>query len=240
MKWKNLLIGGAFIGVFTLGAMFAPIGKPTATTTNDQVDAKNLAVVQTADEKATTEGEFTCPITGEQMGSGNGMMGSRAGMGMSFAGSNQEVIADALGMTVDELQGARSEGKSVADLAEANGVKVETLVAKMVESRKADLEALVKDGKMTQEQMDTMLKNMESMMKNAIERDTVGPMNGGQNGMMNGGKGGMMNDGKNGPMNGGKGAMMNGGNHCQENGGPMGMGQGGKGNAGAGNQQINL
>jgi hypothetical protein len=215
MKWKNLLIGGAFIGVFSLGAMFAPIGKPTATTTNDGVTAKNLAVVQTADEKDTTEGEFTCPMTGEPMGSAGGMMGSRAGMGMFFAGSNQEVIADALGMTVAELKAARSEGKSVADLAEAKGVKVETIVAKMVESRKADLEKLVKDGKMTQEQMDTMLKNMESMMKNAVESDGFGPMNGGKNGMMNGG------------------------NHCNGNGGPMGIGQGGKGNTGASNQQFN-
>lgn len=232
MKWKNILLGSAFVGVFSLGAMFAPIGEPTATTTNDLGNGKNLSAVQTANEKDApkTEADFTCPMTGEPMGSGAGM-GTRGMMGKNFAGAMPEVIAEELGMTVDELQAARNEGKSVADLAEAKGVKVDALVAKMVESRKADLEQLVKDGKMTQEQMDTMLKNMESMMENAIERDTVGPVNGGKNGMMNGG---------NGPMNGSKGGMMNGGKNCSENGGPLGMGQGGKGNAGAGNQQVNL
>lgn len=176
MKWKNVLLGGTFLGVLTLGAMFSPIGKPTATT-SDQVSAENLSVVQTATENQTPqkgEDSYSCPMTGAPMGNGARMDGY-------FAGSMPKVIADALGMSVDELQAARSEGKSVADLAKEKGVKVDDLLDKMITSRKADLNQLVKDGKMTQEQLDAMLKNMKVMMKTAIERNTIGPMNGSGN-----------------------------------------------------------
>ncbi|MGJ7919043.1 DUF2680 domain-containing protein [Neobacillus sp. LXY-4] len=185
MNWKNLLIGGAFVGVFTLGAMFAPVGEPTATT-NDVNSAGKVSVTKVADEKDTSQtetGDVNCPMTGAPMGKG-------AGMGHYFAGTMPEVIADVLGMTVDELQTARNEGKSVADLAEEKGINVDDLVAKMVETRKADLEQLVKDGKITQEQMDTMLSNMETKMKTAVERDSVGPMHGRGGGMGMMGQGG--------------------------------------------------
>lgn len=187
MKWKYLLAGGTIVGAFALGAMFAPINEPSAVTNAD----KQLPLVQTADEKGNTEVEtenYTCPMTGAPMGKGAGM-----GMGHYFAGTMHSVIADALGMTEEELQSARSEGKSVADLAKEKGVKVEDLVSKMVESRKAQLDQLVKDGKMTQEQMDAMLKNMEAMMKTGIERDFAGPMHGNSGGMGMMGQGGRWN-----------------------------------------------
>ena len=46
MKWKTLLIGGAFIGTFTLGAMFSPNGESEATTRGSQ----NLPIIKTATE----------------------------------------------------------------------------------------------------------------------------------------------------------------------------------------------
>ena len=119
-------------------------------------------------------------------------------MGKYFSGTMPQVIADALGITVDELQAARNEGKSVAAIAEEKGINIGELTNKMVEARKADLEKLVKDGKITQEQMDAMLENMTAMMKAAIERDTVGGMNDRGDGMGLGqGRGfhnGMMNN----------------------------------------------
>ena len=67
----------------------------------------------------------------------------------------------------------------------------------MVQSRKSDLEKLVKDGTITKGQMDQMLKNMESMMEAAIQQDTFGPMNGHGKGMGRGmGAGGYWNNGQ--------------------------------------------
>ncbi len=181
MKWKYILVGGAIAGAFTIGAVLQPIGEHSAAT-NPVTVVKKLPIVQTANETDTSQqkkGDFTCPMTGNVMGSG-------MGMGNYFSGSMSQVIADALNMTVDELQAARNDGKSIADLAKEKGVKTEDLVAKMIQSRKTELEQLVKEGKITQGQMDNMLKNMDVMMKSAIERDTVGPMNGQGRGMMGG------------------------------------------------------
>ena len=54
-------------------------------------------------------------------------MGKGAGMGQLFAGTMPNIIAETLGMTVDELQVARAGGKSVADLAKEKGIKLDDL-----------------------------------------------------------------------------------------------------------------
>ena len=171
MKWSYLLTAGAFVGVFSLGAMFTPIGKPSANV-NEQAVSNNLSVVQTADKREAPQQEqadFTCPMTGEPMG-------NRSGMGMM--GSMNESVADALGMSVDDYLAARKEGKSIAAMAEEKGVNVKDIVKVVTESRKTELEKLVKEGKLTQEQMDNMLNNMEYMMEQAIERNDTGSMHG--------------------------------------------------------------
>jgi hypothetical protein len=175
MKRNYLLAAGAFVGFFSLGAMFAPIGNSSANGINS-MDSKNMSVIQMVNEEgAPQQGqeEFTCPKTGGEMGNKVGMR-NMAGMGM--AGSMKEVISEALGITVDEYQEARQEGLSIADLAEQKGVKAEELGQLMIESRKIQLEQLVKEGKLTKEQMDIMLEKNKSMMERAIERDGNGPM----------------------------------------------------------------
>lgn len=179
MKWRHFLIGGAFVGAFSLGAYAAPLNESQANTSGISV-SKNLAAVQTANESTTPQqgqDNFTCPMKG-------------TAMGQLFAGTMPNIIAEALGMTVDELQAARAGGKSVADLAKEKGIKVDDLTNKMLNAKKSQLEQLVKDGKITQEQLDIMLNNMKTMMKQAIERDTIGPMNGsgGRMGIGHGGK----------------------------------------------------
>ena len=37
MLWKRVLVGGAFVGVFSLGALFSPIGQPKATTEEQNI-----------------------------------------------------------------------------------------------------------------------------------------------------------------------------------------------------------
>ena len=186
MLWKRVLVGGAFVGVFTLGALFSPIGQPKANTEEQNI-VKNPSTVLTAAENDTAQlarNNNTCPMYGTPMGNG-------FGMGQYFSGNMSEVIADVLGVTLDELQAARSEGKSVAELANEKGINKDELVNKMIQSRKADLEQAVTDGKLTQEQMDAMLENMEVRITNAVERENVGPMHGNRGGHMMGmGQGG--------------------------------------------------
>jgi hypothetical protein len=185
MKKKNLVLAGAFLGVFSLGAMFSPIGQSEANTIQNSI--KYVPGFQTAtanDSTQQTATNYSCPITGQPMGNGVGMMGSY------FAGTNVTIIADALGITQDELQTALNSGKTISDLAEEKGVSVDSLVDTIIQSRKVDLEQAVTDGKITQEQMDYMLENMESHITVMIEDGSYGPQNGRGRGMgMMGGMG---------------------------------------------------
>jgi len=66
-------------------------------------------------------------------------------------------MAERLGITIDELQAARAEGKTLADLAEELGIDLEEIRAGM---RGVDAEALqqaVEEGRITQEQADKIL-----------------------------------------------------------------------------------
>lgn len=182
MKRKYLLAAGTLVGVFSLGAMFAPINTPSAVE-NQQKSLNGLSVVQTADEKEALQpdqGEFTCPMTGEQMGN-SARMGMMNGFGMM--GTMNGLIAEELGMTVEDFQAARTEGKTIAEIAKEKGISVKELVKAVIDSRKNELTQLVKEGKLTQEQMDNMLKNMETRMEQSFEQNGTGPMLGNGKGM---------------------------------------------------------
>lgn len=178
MKKKNLLLAGAFLGVFSLGAMLSPIGQSEANTDN-QNSIKNIPSSQTAttnDSSQQATPNYTCPMTGQPMGNG-------AGMGSYFAGTNATIIADTLGITQNELQTALKSGKTIADLADEKGVSVDSLVDTIIQSREVDLEQLVKDGELSQDQVDFMLENMESHIRLMIEDDHYGFNNGRGRGM---------------------------------------------------------
>ncbi len=74
--------------------------------------------------------------------------------------------ASILGMSVQDLKTAWSEGKTIKQLAADRGISEATLQAKMQELRKAqmkaDLQALVDKGVLTQAQADSRLKVMEA------------------------------------------------------------------------------
>lgn len=113
---------------------------------------------------------------------GPGMMRGRGGMGMynmhggnfgygmmgaQFDHPGMEAMATALGMDVDALYSALSEGQSLSDIAEAQGVELATLQQVMVAQAAGHMAQLVADGFITQEQADArvawMSENVDSM-----------------------------------------------------------------------------
>lgn len=153
MNWKKIVLAGAFVGTFALGAMFSPIGQSEAKEGNNDWSSSMMRT-------AADEG---CHGWGGMMERGH-----------HFSNSMSTVIAETLNMSVEELQTARSEGKSVADIAKEKNVSIDELKSKVLEARKAELQQLVKDGSITQEQMDNMLAHMESMIASALENDMNG------------------------------------------------------------------
>jgi len=94
-------------------------------------------------------------------------------------GNRSEFVADFLGMTVEELQAAHEEGKTIADLLEEKGISQEDFQAAIKADRVKSLNQAVADGKLTQEQADNILQNMEERAAEGFPPQFEGrPMNG--------------------------------------------------------------
>jgi len=90
-------------------------------------------------------------------------MGQRPGMGRGHgpgAGAGRllvKVAAEKLGMTEAELMTELQGGKSIADVAKAKGVDTQVISDAYLAQLKADLDAQVADGSLTQAQADAQL-----------------------------------------------------------------------------------
>ncbi len=118
------------------------------------------------------------------MGAGNGMMGGRWS-GVAGYGPLHEYIvvamAEALGMTPENLQAAIDSGKTMWDVAEEQGLSQEQFTELMVTARTDALNQAVEDGVITQEQADWMISRMAQMQANGFGPGSC-PMHGGQGG----------------------------------------------------------
>ncbi len=84
-------------------------------------------------------------------------------------------VAKLLGMAAEQIHAERLAGKSLAQIAEAKGVKKDALVSAMLESHKAVLDARVKAGTLTQAQADAALETMKARVAQSVDRTQVGP-----------------------------------------------------------------
>lgn len=90
------------------------------------------------------------------------------GYGMRFgkAGNNVQVLANLLGKSLEDTYKLLTPGKTLAEIAQENGISLDKFQQAMLESRKNIIQQRVKDGTITQEQADLMIKNMEQNIKN--------------------------------------------------------------------------
>lgn len=112
----------------------------------------------------------------------------------------QAVIADALGITVAELEAARAEGKRLPELAAESGVALEDVQTAVQAAHEAAIQQAVEDGLITQEQADWMLQRHNNGMGMGMG---MGMPGGGPRGGHHGGQGGF--GGGFGPRGGGQG-----------------------------------
>lgn len=90
-------------------------------------------------------------------------------------GNLASLVAGILGLDRATLIEQRHSGRSLAEIAEAQGVSRDQLVRNILEERKKILEQMVKEGRLTQEQADVCLKNMEQRIEYNVDRTSVGP-----------------------------------------------------------------
>lgn len=90
---------------------------------------------------------------------------------------NVDKLASLLGVTANELTSSLKNGKSLAEIATAQNVKVQTVIQQLVNDRKTDLQQELKDGKITQAQYDERVADLTGRITDLVNgtRPSVGP-----------------------------------------------------------------
>lgn len=143
-----------------------------------------FGVIQSVSAQDTTP---PTPVPGA--GYGRGMMGGTTGPMHDYL---EKAIAEKLGLTVTELQALHDKGQTFWQIAQDKGFTAEQAQQLMSDARSAALDAMVKDGVITQERADWM----KSRMGGAMGRGAGACMGGSAGWQNNGGantpRGGMM------------------------------------------------
>jgi DNA-binding CsgD family transcriptional regulator len=132
---------------------------------------------------------------------GAGVLGLTGFASAQVARSNSAVVAKsdrpspiakaatALGMTEAELKTELQAGKSIADVAKAKNIDLDTVIAKLTAAFKAHLDEEVASGKHTQAEADAKLAEFSTRVTTMVNAPGL-PMHGGKGGHGPGGKGG--------------------------------------------------
>lgn len=106
----------------------------------------------------------------------------RGGRGHGGPGGGRDLsaAATALGVTQDELRAALREGRTLAQVAEDEGVAVDTLVQALAEAARARIAQAVTDGRLTQAQADERLADLTARITERVTSSR--PERGGRHG----------------------------------------------------------
>ncbi len=120
----------------------------------DTTDPGSIVLVQDEADGETPDAEAT---PGER----NGRRGHRGGCNLDDA-------AEAIGIDEADLRAAVESGDTIADVAEANGVDVDTVIDSMVEAKAEHIAEKVDEGRITQEEADEKLADLEAKITDRV------------------------------------------------------------------------
>jgi hypothetical protein len=99
------------------------------------------------------------------------------GGGFRFGGAVvDEAVTKLLGMTEEQIQTLRLQGKSLVQIAATKNISEKQLVDAMMAYKKTQVQARVTAKTLTQEQANLILQQMQTMTTQAVNRTTTGPM----------------------------------------------------------------
>jgi len=96
------------------------------------------------------------------------------GAGFSRQGICSDEVCTLLGLAPEEIREMRQEGNSLVEIAADKGISEQQLVEAIMAARKAEVQARVTAGTLTQERANVMLQNMEQNVVRAVNRVTIG------------------------------------------------------------------
>jgi len=145
----GLALGGA-------GALLIP-AVASAASTATAAAGSGVSWIQGALAPLVTDGTLTQAQADSVAGALEAAKPERSGKGggMGRRGAGLDAAAGAIGITADELRTALRDGQTIADVAGAAGVDVQTVIDSMFTAAETALDQAVTDGKLNQEQADT-------------------------------------------------------------------------------------
>ena len=159
--WFGKLPGAARMGGYFEQAREAVASK-LGVTVDELADARQGAHQEVV-EQAVADGEITQEqadrlLSGEHLEwPVRGSFDRPKGWGCVDEDTRHPALAEALGLTVDELEAELAEGKTLRELVDEQGVDTEDIWEALQEARDAALQEAVEEGKLTQGQADRML-----------------------------------------------------------------------------------
>ena len=154
---KHLIASGAVAGALLLGSAGAALVLPSMAAAADP----------SASPAATAS-----PSASGAPGADHGACGMG---GTTEAVSDASVAAKAIGITESELSSALSAGQTIADVAKAHSVDVQTVIDALVADKKDEIAAALKAGTITQTQADQQLADATTFVTDQVNGTGFGP-----------------------------------------------------------------
>jgi hypothetical protein len=200
MRKRTLVASLGAAGALTLTGIGVAIAEPTATPTPSPSTAAPDEDTSTTDEDAGTDIDDRRQaieqaleglvedgtISQEQAGAvaeelddspaighwwwGHHDHGAWDGLAADFE-AGWTAAAQALGMTVDELETALEEGKSLADVAAEKGVDAQRVTDALVNAANTRIDERLADGSLTQQQADELKAEISDWVGAAVDND---------------------------------------------------------------------
>lgn len=133
--------------------------------------ASDTGADTSATEESTVAGSIDLggtDVDGDEHQNGQHVDGRGRGPRGGGLGS-PEVLADVLGVDAATLQSEFAAGKSVADIAAAQGVDIATVVDALIADLETHLSEHVADGSLTQDEADSRLADAETMITDRLD-----------------------------------------------------------------------
>ena len=92
-------------------------------------------------------------------------------------GARLDATAAAIGITADELRSALQDGSTIAEVAEANDVDIQTVIDAHVADAEAHLDQAVEDGRLTEEEAAERKESLSERIE-ALVNGEAGPFGG--------------------------------------------------------------
>jgi polyhydroxyalkanoate synthesis regulator phasin len=148
-------------------------GNSTSDSTSDASRSDRLREVlqPLVDDGTLTAAQLDAVVTTLEASRPEGGHGGRhggPGMGRGGRGAGLEAAATALGVEVDALRDAVRDGQTIAEIAAAEGVAVQTVIDAMVAEATEHLAEHVAAGDMTQEEADAKLVEITTRITDVV------------------------------------------------------------------------